>query len=64
MRNLKNQLKHFGETQDKIARLQQEQFQLATVILRTCQNPEQVKELTQEEMDFLIRIREHYQSTF
>lgn len=63
MRNLKNQLNHFSETSKKIEKLQQEQFQLAAVILRTCQNPEQVKELTQEELEYLSRLRDFYRKT-
>lgn len=63
MRNLRNQLKHFNETSNKIEKLQREQFQLAAVILRTSQNSDQVKELTQQELEYLSNLREYYKQT-
>lgn len=63
MRNLRNQLKHFNETSNKIEKLQREQFQLAAVILRTSQNSDQVKELTQQELEYLSNLREYYKQS-
>lgn len=63
MRNLRNQLKHFNETSNKIEKLQREQFQLAAVILKTSQNPDQVKDLTQQELEYLSNLREYYKQS-